>query len=148
MFNAKEDLVGKYLHEVIDKGKVHLLDELFAPGCIIHRSELPEPIVGLDNFRAFMTMLLGFVDKMETKVHDIVVSGNMMVSRHTHRLTFRSGVEYPTPTGLVSAGGKTVEWAAMGMCRIENGKVAGEWVQKDDLAILRQLGYFTAPPNS
>jgi len=39
--SAEEDLVRRYFHEVLDQGKVQLIEDLFHPQCVMHRPGEP-----------------------------------------------------------------------------------------------------------
>jgi predicted ester cyclase len=144
IIEANKALVHRYLREVLDDGNLDLLDELFSADCIIHRPELPDPIVGLEGFKAFLALgLTRIFREMETTLLDIVADAELVACRLTHRARFADDAQYPTPLGTIQARGTTVEWAAMAMCRFENGRVEEEWVRKDESAILDQLGFYS-----
>jgi predicted ester cyclase len=144
IIEANKALVRRYLQEVLDNGNLDLLDELFSADCIIHRPEFPDPIVGLEGFKAFLALgLTRIFCEMKTTLLDIVADAEFVACRLSHRARFFDDVQYPTPVGTIQARGKTVEWAAMAMCRLEDGKAKEEWVRKDETAILEQLGFYS-----
>ena len=145
MSSEKKAAVRRYLEDVLDGGQVDLLDELFTEDCVIHRPEFPEPIVGLENFKAFMSVALTtIICRLETTVHDMFVEGDLLACRLTHKAVFCENAIYPSRVGTYEAGGRRVVWNALAMCRLREGKVAEEWVFKDEIGLLVQLGAFSA----
>jgi predicted ester cyclase len=144
IIEANKALVRRYLREVLDDGNFDLLDELFSSDCIIHRPDLPDPIVGLEGFKVFLSLgLTRIFCEMKTTLFDVVADAELAACRLSHRARFADDVQYPTPLGTIQAGGRTVEWAAIAMCRFEDGKVKEEWIRKDETAILDQLGFYS-----
>ena len=142
--DSTKTLVQTYLHEVLDNGRVELLGGLFTPDCVIHRPEFPEPIVGLENYKAFLT--LGFttiIHRMETTIHDMVIERDRVACRLSHDVVFYPDAVLPSRIGAHDVGGREVTWSALALCRLRNGKVAEEWVCKDDLGILIRLDVLT-----
>ena len=137
----KTSMVQRYLRDVLDNGQVDILDELFTPDCIIHRPEFPEPIVGLDNFKAFLTLAFATVIRhMETTLHDMVIDEHMVACRLSHRVVFHKNAVLPTRMGPLNVGGREVEWSALAMSRFDRDKTAEEWVYKDEIGLFVQLG--------
>lgn len=135
--------VRRYLEEVLDNGRVEVLDELFAQDCVIHRPEFPEPITGLENFKAFLLMALDSIFcSMKTTVHEMFTDGELLCCRLSHEAVFCDGAVYPSRIGAHEAGGRKIVWKAMAMCRMENGKIKEEWVYKDEIGLLHSLGVF------
>ena len=41
---------------------------------------------------------------------------------------------------MLDVRGKTIQWDAMAIFRFDNGKIAEEWVSRDELGMLMQVG--------
>jgi len=136
--------VREYLNEVIDNGKVDLLDELFTEDCIIHRPEFPEPIEGRENFKAFLSVgLTQVICEMHTTLHDMVAEGDLLACRLTHRATFCKDAVLPSRLGTYKVSERTVTWFAIALCRFRDDKVSEEWVCRDEMGTMLQLGILT-----
>jgi predicted ester cyclase len=135
-------LVRRYFEEVID-GRADVLDELFTPGCVIHRLELPEPIQGLEQMRMFLEMSRYSIQQTRTTLHRLAAEGDTVAAHLTHRVTFAGMIS--TPLGVKDVAGQSVQWSAMAFFRIEDGKIAEEWVNRDELGILAQVGLVQRP---
>ncbi|MDC0710662.1 ester cyclase [Stigmatella sp. ncwal1] len=135
-------LVRRYFEEVID-GRADVLDELFTPGCVIHRLELPEPIQGLEQMRMFLEMSRYSIQQTRTTLHRLVAEGDTVAAHLTHHVTFAGMIS--TPFGAKDVAGQSVQWSAMVFFRIADGKIAEEWVNRDELGILAQVGLVQRP---
>jgi uncharacterized protein (DUF1330 family) len=58
----------------------------------------------------------------------------------THHVTFAPGAIFVTRYGMVDTASKSVEWTAIVVLRFDANKIAEEWVVRDELQILMQLG--------
>ena len=130
-------IVRRYFEEIID-GRGDALEELFLPDCTIHRLELPEPIRGLEQFQIFLQMARFSIQQTRTTIHRLVAEGDHVAAHLSHKTIF--GGPVGTPLGMKDATGQAVEWSAMTLFRCEQGKIAEEWVYRDEMGTLRQLG--------
>ena len=129
-------VVLSYFHDALDGRNVALVEKLFLPECIIHR---PEGIVrGLAGIRAVVERNYAAYSVFATEVHDIIEAGDRVVVRLTHRATgagvFRSRI------GTYDVSGTALTWSAIAIFRMKNGKIAEEWVNRDELGILLSAG--------
>jgi predicted ester cyclase len=136
--SAAQKIVLSYFHDVLDQGKAELLDSMFLPDAVIHRPE--GELRGTAGLRK---MLQGRTwATFSTKVHDIFEAGDRVVVRLTH--TGQGVGIYPFRIGSKDIGGKTVTWDAIAIFRMQNGKVAEEWVNRDELGMLLSAGVLQA----
>ena len=47
--SAEKEVVRRYFHEVLDRGKVEVIEELFHPECVMHRPG--GTVIGIDSVR-------------------------------------------------------------------------------------------------
>lgn len=73
---------------------------------------------------------------------DIFESGDRVVVRLKHQGTGK-GV-YRFRTGLQEINGKTLTWQAIVIFRMEDSKIAEEWVSRDELGMLLSAGILKA----
>jgi len=132
----QQKVVLSYFHDVLDGRKIGLLDSLFLPECVIHRPE--GTVRGLAGIRGVVDRNVAAYSAFATEIHDIIESGDRVVVRLTHRATgagvFRSRI------GTHDVEGKALTWGAIAIFRIEQGKIAEEWVNRDELGILLSAG--------
>jgi predicted ester cyclase len=135
--SIQQKLVLSYFHDVLDGRNVGLLDQMFHADCLIHRPEGT-----LTGIRGFVERGLATFAKLETEVHDVVESGDRVVVRITHR-GLGAGV-VRSRLGDYDIKGKSVRWDATVIFRLKDGKIAEEWINRDELAILLSAGVVKA----
>ena len=133
-------IARRYFSDMVDKRSDKLLEELFTEDCIVHRPEVSAPIRGREAFREVWNGVLAPYSKFETTIHDLVAENDLVVCRLSHRIVHRDG-NWTSRIGTHAVlAGKVVTWDAIAMFRIRDGKIAEEWVCRDELGMLMQLG--------
>jgi predicted ester cyclase len=138
--STQQRLVLSYFRDVLDAGKLELLDQMFHADCVIHRPE--GEINGAAGVRGFLERGRAAFAKFETEVHDVVESGDRVVVRITHR-GLGAGV-FRSRLGDFDIKSKSVTWEATVIFRLKDGKIAEEWVSRDELGILLSAGVLKA----
>lgn len=136
--SAEEELVRRYFHEVLDQGKVQLIEDLFHPQCVMHRPG--GTVVGIDSVRVVAERTKQTFARFETQIHDVFGSGDRLVVRLSH--CGLGGGMWRSRIGNFDVTGKTVTWSAMAIFRFENRRIIEEWVNRDELAMILQFGLF------
>jgi len=80
--------------------------------------------------------------RLATEVHDIVESGDKVVVRLTHQATGAGTLR--SRIGTYDINGKSVTWDAIVIFQMKNGKIAEEWVNRDELGVLLSAGILKA----
>jgi predicted ester cyclase len=137
-------IVRRYFEEVLDNRHLDVLDEIVAIDCIIHRPEAPEPIRGLESFKHALEGILQFYSEFTTTTHDLIAEEDRVACRLSHRAVNRR--EWTSRLGRHDVAGKPVSWLAVAIFRFGDGKIAEEWVSRDELGMLIQLGILRLPP--
>ena len=134
--SPQESVVLSYFHDVLDGRKIGLLGSLFLAECVIHRPEGTGK--GMAGIRAVVERNVAAYSGFATEVHDVFESGDRVVVRITHRATgagvFRSRI------GDHDVKGKQLTWEAIAIFRMQDGEIAEEWVNRDELGILLSAG--------
>jgi predicted ester cyclase len=133
-----EELVRRYFHEILDQGRVELIEEIFHPQCVMHRPG--RTVVGIDNVCGVATRRKETFAQFDTEIDDIFGSGDRLVVRLTHRGV--GGGIWRSRLGNYDVTGKTVSWNAIAIFRFERQKIIEEWVTRDELAMVLQFGIF------
>lgn len=134
--NHHKTIVRRYFSEVLDGGNLDVLGELVTEDCIIHRPEVE--IRGLSAFRQGLGRILQGYSELTTTLHDLFAEGDRVACRLSHRAVNRG--EWNSRIGCHDVAGKPVAWTAMAIFRFEGGKIAEEWVVRDELGMLIDLG--------
>ena len=56
---SHKDIVRRYFAEAVDRRDEDLLDELWTSDCVVHRPEVRQPIVGLEECKRAFKGILG-----------------------------------------------------------------------------------------
>lgn len=133
---SHKEIVRRYFAEAVDKRDAEVLDELMTPECVIHRPELSEPVRGVENLKRGFARTL--YHEMRTTIEDLIAEGDRVACRLSHRAVYRA--EWTSRLGRHAVSGRTVSWSAIVIFRFRDGKIAEEWVSRDELGMLLQLG--------
>ena len=128
-----------YFSEMVDKRSDKLLEELWTEDCVVHRPEVSATIEGREAFRQAFNRVVGPYSEFRTTIHALIAENDLVVCHLSH-----NGAEWTSR--LVShavAAGKVVTRQAITMFRIRDGKIAEEWVCRDELGMLMQLSVMT-----
>jgi steroid delta-isomerase-like uncharacterized protein len=131
-------LVRRFYDEM-DKGNLEAMDELVAEDYVDHN---PPPFPGLGSGRAGLKQSFEIFWKATPGYHrieDQIAEGDKVVTR----LVGIGSHEDDLP-GIPRTGAK-LEMTATVVHRIENGKLAEKWSDKDVLGFLQQLGVMPRP---
>ncbi len=137
-----KDVVRRFYEELWNNRQVNLADELIAAECVTYqlRSGVEAGAVtrGPEAIKHHVEeWLTGFPDLRFT-VEQMIAEGDQVVTRSVMR-----GTHTGTWLGLAPTG-KRVSIRMMVMQRIENGKIAEDWVLVESLGLLQQLGLVPA----
>jgi predicted ester cyclase len=136
-------IVRRYFEEALDRRKLDVLDEIVAADCVIHRPEAQEPIRGLIAFRQGLEKILQAYSEFSTTIHDLIAENDRVACRLSHRAVNRG--EWTSRVGRHDVAGKAVRWEAIAIFRFKDGKIAEEWVCRDELGMLIELGVLASP---
>ena len=134
-------VVERYFAEVLDQKRLDVMPELMARDAILHRPGFD--VVGIDAAMQRLRAVLQDYLKFASELSGLMAEGDMVAVRVRHRVrarphTFRSRageVRIPAERDL--------EWSAIVQFRLRDGKIAEEWVMRDELAMLAQMGKIT-----
>jgi predicted ester cyclase len=134
-----KDTVKRWISEM-DKGNLGIVDELIAEDAKIYYGE---ETLGREWLRK---MCEGFAESFSDSVHiidDLVADEDRVVARLTVRVTDSRGFMGASPTG------KTVEYHAYTLYRIETGKVRELWMDHNaTMELMLKLGREVKPEKS
>lgn len=137
---SNKAIVRRYFEEALDKTNLNVLDEIVATDCLIHRPEAQEPIMGLTAFKQALERILDVYSEFSTIIHDLIAEDDRVACRLSHRAVNRG--EWTSRLGCHDVAGKPVSWPAIAIFRFREGKIAEEWVSRDELGMLIELGVF------
>ena len=129
-----EALVGRYFNEVMNEGKLNVVEEIVTDNFAFRIPTLPEPVRGTDGLKGFVTGLrTGFPD-IQFTVERQIAEGDKVAARWFITGTHKGEFLGIPPTG------NHVEDQGVDIFRIDNGKILEIWVNENDLGLMQQLG--------
>jgi predicted ester cyclase len=132
-------LVRRFYAE-IDAGNIDAMDELVAENYIDHN---PAPFPGLPAGRDGLKKAFEIFWNATPGRHEIedqIAEGDKVVTRLTAYGRHEGDLPGPLP-----ATGVDIRETGVAIHRIENGKLAEHWSDRNDLSLMQQLGVITLP---
>jgi len=133
--------VYRFFEEVLNQGKVALLDELFAPNFILHDPGRPD-VRTLEDYKRFLTESRSAFPDLHFTLEDVIAEGEQLVARWTMRGTNTGDIVTPMH---IPATGKQVTVTGIGIGRTVEGKTVELWNVQDYLGMYQQLGLIPLP---
>lgn len=143
--NAESDADSKALLErsleIWNKGSMALVDNIYAPEFKLHLVDQVKPeIVGTEALKQYVKFLRTAYPDMKFEPNQLIISGDKVI-----KLMNFTGTN-TGPRGDVPPTGKTVEVSGVMISRIDDGKIAEEWLYVNMASVYRQLGFTITPP--
>jgi steroid delta-isomerase-like uncharacterized protein len=129
-------IVRRYLEEAWNQRNLAVIDELVAPNLIQHIRNVPP---GRQGVHQFFGMLFNAFPDVHLTVEDMLAEGDTVVWRFTVRGTHQGSFRGIAPSG------KRVVLTGIAISRLQDGRLAENWNETDDLGLLQQLGAVPVP---
>jgi steroid delta-isomerase-like uncharacterized protein len=127
-------VLHRYYQEVLNEGNLATVDAVFTDGYVSHHNDPAHLPAGPAGVKAFVTMTRqGFPD-LKLTVDQAFGDGDQVASMWTMDGT-HTGEWFGTP-----ATGKHARWSGVVITRFEDGKIAEDWYNFDQISLLQQLG--------
>lgn len=137
-------VIERYFHEVLDQKKFDLMPKLMAPDVVLHRPGFD--VTGLDAAVQRLRATLEDYTAFRSELSGMMAEGDMVAVRISHRTTVRPHT-FRSRGGAVSVGkDQALNWTAIVQFRLRDGKIVEEWVMRDELGMLTQMGTITISP--
>ena len=120
-------------------GDLAALDECVAPNYVRHDPGLPFEVRGPEGVKQLVTALRAGLPDFQNTIEDVIAEGDKVLVRLATRAIHRGELLGIPPTG------KAVTVTVMDLFRVADRKIAEQWVARDDLGMMQQLGIIPAP---
>lgn len=131
-------VVQRYFGEVLDQKKIELMPELIARDVVLHRPGYD--VKGLDAAMQRLRSVLQDYTAFTSELSGLIAEGDMVSVRIFHRVTARPHTFRSRAGEVELAGEQELDWSAIVQFRLKDGKIAEEWVMRDELGMLLQIG--------
>jgi steroid delta-isomerase-like uncharacterized protein len=135
---AHKKIARDYIDQVFNQHNPGKAVDFVTDDVIWHGNSLGD-IAGADNLAGLLNSFIGALPDLHAAEQDIVVENDLVVIRLIVTATVKG-----TLLG-VPADGKPVEWSAVDIYRVSDGKIIEEWAADDIATIMTQIGAFKPP---
>lgn len=139
MSEANKAIIRRLYHDTINAGNLATVDELYAPDVELHLPGIPEDPYGPGPVKDLLATMRTTFPGLRVTIEDLVVEGDTVAAR----VTFRQ--PHPGTLHGVSPRLPPAAWVRLDIFRLFKGRIVEQWADRDDVALLRQLG---VPPVS
>ena len=132
-----KELVRRMDKEVWNKGNLEILDELYSPKFVWHFLPTGSETTGLKSLREEVRNHRKAFPDWTEEIKHIIAEGDLVVIHFVSKGTNTGSFMGNPPTG------KSVKINEMSIFRIEDGKIAEQWLIPDLLSLNQQLGFIS-----
>ena len=131
-------VIERYFHEVLDQKKFDVMAELMAPGVVLHRPGFD--VTGVDAAVQRLRATLQDYTAFRSELSGLIAEGDMVAVRITHITRVRPHT-FRSRAGEVRINTEqNLTWTAIVQFRLQDGRIVEEWVMRDELGMLAQMG--------
>lgn len=137
-----KELAHKLVEEVLNQGKINIVDKLLIPDFIEHE-ELPPGIpTGREAPKALFTMLHNAFPDFKATIEHLIAEEDKVILHMKWTGTQKGEFMGIPPTG------KSISINVIDIIGINDGKFTEHWGVMDRMAMMQQLGVIPAPVES
>ena len=130
-----KELMRKFVDEVWNQGKLDVVDQLVAPGCVTHDPAAQGgELTGPDGVKQLASMYRNAFPDTRFEINDLIVEGDKVAARLSASGTHKGALMGIAPTG------KRVSITGQAITQFRDGKQVESWSSYDQLGMLQQLG--------
>jgi predicted SnoaL-like aldol condensation-catalyzing enzyme len=137
-------VIERYFREVLDQKKFDLMPELMAPDAVLHRPGFD--VTGVNAAMQRLRGVLADYTAFSTELSGLMAEGDMVSVRVRHRTRVRPHVFRSRAGDATIAAEQALDWTAIAQFRLQDGKISEEWVMRDELGMLVQMGTVSVGP--
>lgn len=134
----EKSVVSRFWEEVFSRGDVEAIDEIFAPGYVLHFTTVYPNGEARDLVRTGDFDLGGFVTRIREGFSDLQVSIEDQMSAEGGKVVTRF-----TVSGTHEDSGSLVSVNGISISLVSEGRIEESWVEWDALDLMQQLGLQT-----
>ncbi|TQS41120.1 ester cyclase [Cryptosporangium phraense] len=127
-----KQLIAEYHERLWGRGDLTAIDDLFAPGAVVHVAGFDAAAV--QSVRDDASRYRGAFTDVSTRIEDLLADGDRVVLRWSTTGT------HTGPYGKVAATGRVVTMTGVDIFRVEGETVVEFWSLWDGLDVFDQLG--------
>ena len=133
MLDKNKQLVQRFYEEIVNQGNTKVVEEIMAPNYIEHSGA--KTSTGLGPFKDFLAMFGTAFPDGHVTVQDMVAEADKVAV-----IVKVAGTHKGNLLGNIPPTGKHATWSGIDLFRIQEGKIAERWNERDLLSLMQQLG--------
>jgi steroid delta-isomerase-like uncharacterized protein len=134
-------IVHRYVQEVVNEGKIELVDSIFASELAFHLPHFPGPLRGREILRQLIGQTRTLFPDMRMDIQDILAEADKVFTRGTFQGTYHGApLGGQSPCKIADGVMPIVLIPGMTLFLIKAGRIAEVWVEENFVDVLRQLG--------
>lgn len=126
--------------ETMNRADLDLVDEIIAPEYVLRSPFFPEPIEGIEGYKALVTNMSNTFSDFNATIEEVIVKRDKVWGRFSMEGT-NTG-----PLGELPATGKKFHISGLAITRVVNGKIVEDETFWNVLEFYQQLGFTLTPP--
>ena len=127
-------IVTRYFNEILNQGKLDVIDEIIAPNFTLRISSLHKPFRGSDGMKQFVTGLRAAFPDIKFTVERQIAEKDQVATRFTSISSHQGEFQGIPPTG------RSIKDQGVDIFRIADGKIVEVWVNENAFGLMQQLG--------
>ena len=131
---ANKDCIRRVFEEVLNGGKLSVLDTLIGAAYVDHNPSPGQP-AGAAGVKGKVETLRAAFPDVRFALEDVVAEGDLVAARYSWRGTHKGEAYLGIPPS-----GKSIFVRGMDFYRLRDGKIVEHWDNIDELGMLSQLG--------
>jgi steroid delta-isomerase-like uncharacterized protein len=140
-------IVRRWIEEGFNQGKLDRIEDVYAPEFVAHDPHDPTPLVGIEGARRLVSLYRDAFPDATFTVEDLIAEDDKVVTRWTVRGTHRGEARGGALRGITPTE-QPVEFTAIRIYRLNDGKIVEHWSTPDWLSALQQLGAWSGQGRS
>lgn len=133
-----KSIIRRFIQEGLNKLDANLIDEVYSTDYVGHDPDRPAPRTIADLKQAMSGVLGKVFADPQYSIERLVAEDDLVAWHWTFRATHQGEIMG------IPASGKQITFGGINIFRLENGKVAEDWVYRDTVGMMRQLGALPA----
>ena len=134
MSENNRECVKRMFDEVLNKGKLGLLDTLIGAAYVDH-NPAPGQAAGAAGVKSRIETLRGAFPDLRYTLEEVIAEGDLVAARYSWRGTHKGEAFLGIPPS-----GKSILVRGMDLFRLREGRIVEHWDNVDELGMLTQLG--------
>lgn len=144
--NSNKETVRRYFGEVLDNKDFAVMAQLFHDDVVMHRPGID--LTGLSQILEVFPLGLAVYSSFKSTLTDMIADGDFVSVRVYHETRVVPHVMHTRLGPVDITTEQALNWTALARFRLRDEKIAEEWVERDEIAMIQQIADATLTPHT